>query len=349
MQLGLRRFGLFASGPRGAWISAILVVSLAHALSSKAHGVDFVYGIDVYNGNGAVNWSSVKTAGKSFAFVKATEGVDFVDARLSANMTGAQNAGVWVGPYHFARINSNETNPNDAIDEANDFVDAIQQYYVNPGRVLRPVLDVENGPDDGRAIKPYLSQWVRDFIGKVEERLHVTPIIYCNTNYATNYFETDLNVYPLWLASINTAPPNLPPASADGIWSGWNFWQYSWTGGVSGVPSADVDKDAYVGTLDQLVAEFRGVQPDGDFNNDGLTDGRDLLAWQRGLGMASAAHAQGDADGDRDVDAADLAVWQANTPAPPLEGLAGLGVVPEPGALALAFVAAAAFARCRAA
>ena len=44
-----------------------------------------------------------KTRGYQFAFVKATEGVNFIDSRFTTNMNGAHNAGVLVGPYHFTR------------------------------------------------------------------------------------------------------------------------------------------------------------------------------------------------------------------------------------------------------
>ena len=45
-----------------------------------------------------------------------------------------------------------------------------------------------------------------------------------------------------------------------------------------------------------------------DFNDNGLIDGLDFLAWQRGAGIPSGeAHVDGDADGDGDVDLDD---WQ---------------------------------------
>jgi hypothetical protein len=50
-----------------------------------------------------------------------------------------------------------------------------------------------------------------------------------------------------------------------------------------------------------------------DFNLNGVVDGNDFLAWQRGLGRAGtyAHQADGNADIDADVDSADLGVWQS--------------------------------------
>jgi len=67
--------------------------------------------------------------------------------------------------------------------------------------------------------------------------------------------------------------------------------------------------DVYIRSL-----EISGgvTAPTGDFDNDGDTDGRDFLAWQRGVGTTSGAtRAQGDSNGDGDVDAGDLATWKA--------------------------------------
>jgi lysozyme len=290
----------------------------------------FIPGIDVSNFQGSINWTSIKNAGIKFAFCKATEGVDFVDARFTTNIVNANTAGIPIGPYHFGRPDSNEANPNDAIDEANDFVDAIAPYYAQPGIRLRPVLDVERLPTPGEftgTTKAYLSEWVRDFVGVVVNRLGFEPLIYANTNYASNYFETNINQYDLWLANYNYTPPSEPPTSAYGIWSDWAFWQHSDSGTVSGISGA-VDLNVFEGTIDELY-EFVAVPqtPTGDFDNDGDVDGRDFLRWQRGFGITSGAtRAQGDANFNGAVTALDLQVWQNSYGA---GALAAVTTVPE--------------------
>ena len=73
-----------------------------------------------------------------------------------------------------------------------------------------------------------------------------------------------------------------------------------------------------------------------DFNLDGVVDGSDFLAWQRGFGTASGATPQiGDANSDGAVDASDLSVWRDQFGVPATE-VAG---VPEPSAVTLSIVA----------
>ena len=90
-------------------VRSTIVVLVALALGSRAEAVDYVQGIDVSHWQGNINWTSVKNAGIKFAFAKATEGVDFVDVNFHQYMNDAMAAGVPIGPYHFARVNSGET------------------------------------------------------------------------------------------------------------------------------------------------------------------------------------------------------------------------------------------------
>ncbi|MCA9235595.1 MAG: hypothetical protein KDA44_08980 [Planctomycetales bacterium] len=74
-----------------------------------------------------------------------------------------------------------------------------------------------------------------------------------------------------------------------------------------------------------------------DFNADGVVDGGDFLAWQRGYGTGTTL-AEGDANGDGMVNDADLAIWQENFGT--TAAAAAVGAVPEPQTIALAVLAA---------
>src|SRR5207302_5324588 len=57
--------------------------------------------IDVSHHNGAIDWPAVAGAGIALAFIKATQGVGFVDPAFERNRNAAVAAGILVVPYHF--------------------------------------------------------------------------------------------------------------------------------------------------------------------------------------------------------------------------------------------------------
>ena len=59
------------------------------------------YGIDVSNHQGEIDWQAVADDDIDFAYIKASEGGDFTDARFAANWRGADDAGLDRGAYHF--------------------------------------------------------------------------------------------------------------------------------------------------------------------------------------------------------------------------------------------------------
>ena len=77
--------------------------------------------------------------------------------------------------------------------------------------------------------------------------------------------------------------------------------------------------------------------PTADFDGNGLVDGADFVAWQRGFGtLVEATLGMGDADGDGDVDADDLAIFSAAA-GPAAAALPRFSVaVPEPTSALLA-------------
>ncbi|WP_292489682.1 GH25 family lysozyme [Methanoculleus sp. 10] len=198
-------------------------------------GNDRTFGIDVSHWQGEINWNSVHNSGKSFAFVKATEGNGFTDPKFITNMNGASANGMLVGAYHFARPDLG----NSATDEANYFVD-IAGDYISQG-YLRPALDLEYGDDS--LGKEALSEWVKTWVSTVHAKTGVYPIIYVNPNYATNYLNRDINQNDLWIAHWKY-DPSLSPDT--GIWTNWAFWQYSDKGQVSGIEGT-VDLDVFNG------------------------------------------------------------------------------------------------------
>src|SRR5436305_10747713 len=60
-----------------------------------------VEGIDVYDGQGTVNWQSVYNVGRRFAFVKASQGDYNTQTKFKGSWHATRDAGILVSPYHF--------------------------------------------------------------------------------------------------------------------------------------------------------------------------------------------------------------------------------------------------------
>jgi hypothetical protein len=109
----------------------------------------------------------------------------------------------------------------------------------------------------------------------------------------------------------------------DGDWDSWTF-------------SETFDFEAFAAA--PSAAEPPTSGDNADFNGDGVIDGSDFLAWQRGFGtIGGEGLEQGDANGDGLVDAADLNAWSTayGTGAAPPSSIALATVVPEPATVGL--------------
>ncbi len=300
-------------------------------------------GVDVSSWQSSVNWNSMKNAGVEFGFARATMGTVDYDSQFASNMNNSRAAGIPIGPYHYGYPNTamnplSATVKQDAINEATDFVNRIKPYYdANPGWYLRPVLDVEELPSNAEVNtvaeqRAYLSAWVKDFNSVVKERLGVDVIIYCNSNYASNYFTADLASFDLWIARWTYNSNNPPSASQLGIWSnaGYDFWQYSDSGSLGGENPLDLNH--FPGTLNDLQQYLVGGEPplEGDYNGDGVVNAADYTKW-RDTWTRTNTDLSADGNNNGVIDSGDRDVWAANYGATTSTAVA----VPEPAAIAV--------------
>ncbi len=235
-------------------ISCALVATAlwtTEALAQKPLGIDVSYWQGSISQTG---WDSVYSAGKRFVFVRATHYTTAnetyahgdPDPYFATNMTRAKTAGLYAGAYNFARP---------SLWSPTTDADYFLQYaapYISEG-YLRPVLDLEEAGGTTPVGATNLSNWANAWLNYVEQETGVEPIVYCNSNYATNYLNSTLASRTLWIAnfSCSSNPQTANPPAGTGIWSTWNFWQYCSTGTVSGI-SGYVDLDVFNGTLSQL-------------------------------------------------------------------------------------------------
>ncbi len=237
-----------------------LSVTTAVAIPSYAPS-----GVDVSGNNHAslrgIDWDAVKSDGQSYAFVKATEGVGFVNNHFVRDANAAAAAGLKVGAYHYARP------AGDAKQQAASFA---SQIALVPTQTLPPVLDIE--VDEGLSTAQ-LEEWIDTFMTEVKTLTGRTPMLYTYKYFWMGQMgnSTRFSEYPLWLAAYQDTAPD--PV---GGWDKLAFWQRSGSGRVAGIET-DVDMNLFNGTEAQLRSFSGGNYIDfGGILDDMVIPGVDL-------------------------------------------------------------------------
>jgi GH25 family lysozyme M1 (1,4-beta-N-acetylmuramidase) len=248
--------------------------------------------VDVSQWQLDMNWNTAYDQGIRFAFVRSSRGGTtptsgmVVDTRFHENMAeidalAAAGKQIYAGAYHFGRwdtigpIVNNTIIQAHARDQAQHFYN-IAGAYMTPG-YLRPVLDLERDanpdPTTPALSKAQLSLWSNTFMDHVELLSGVEPLIYTNTDFATNKVDTSLSDRDLWLARYNNWPidpqndqpetPLGPYPNPYGVWNdpvgstvpshdAWSFWQYMIAygqGATYGAGSDAIDLDVANGDI----------------------------------------------------------------------------------------------------
>lgn len=198
-----------------------------------------IHGIDVSRYQKSINWKLVKqmkveNIKLGFSFIKATEGIGFVDDMFRRNWKKSKEAGVIRGAYHyFIPYKSGKA-------QAENFIGTVDLL---PGD-MPPVLDVETVTgSNAKELKQNVKEWLQT----IETTYKVKPIIYTGVDFYARYLGNDFDEYPLWAAHYQQKKE--PRISRP-----WNIWQHNESGRVNGI-STGVDFNAFNG---DSVA-FRGM------------------------------------------------------------------------------------------
>lgn len=222
--------------------AVVTVAALAISGTAVAQAVSFgaPKGVDVaahqHPGGTPIDWSKVRTDGQSFAFVKATEGGDWVNPHYVEDVQAAHAAGLKTGAYHYARPST------DAKTQAANFA---AQIALAPDQTLPPALDIE--VDEGKSAAQ-LEQWIEEFTSELKRLTGRTPMIYTYKYFWMGQMNNSqkFSDMPLWLAAYQDQAPE-----AVGGWKKLSFWQRSGSGKVAGIPT-DVDMNLFNGSKQQL-------------------------------------------------------------------------------------------------
>ena len=209
--------------------------------------------IDVSHHNGAIDWPAVAAAGIALAFIKATQGVAFVDPAFECNRGAAIKAGILAVPYHF-------------IDTADPDRQAANFLSVTGLRADDPaMIDWESAAPAALVVA---------FGQALVDRIERAPVAYYGWAQLAEADEA-LSGWPLMLpeyprgdasgryADLVTQPPRLPPGRVAGWAAGrrpYDFHQYTPCGRVAGIVTA-VDRSVWVGSAAELKAWYATGAP----------------------------------------------------------------------------------------
>lgn len=209
-----------------------------------------ITGIDISSHQHKHDFSldTIYTAGKqSFAFIKATEGKNYINPHFREDVIKSIENSVPIGFYHYAR-------PSDDVEDAKKQA----QYFVNVTGMSQgvkgfdPVLDIE----EDESVNPTdLITWVEAYVKEIKRLTGRDTMIYTYPNFWRDKMNntTQFSHLKLWIADYNNkAAPNTLP----GGWKDWTFWQYTSKQKVEG-SEKPVDANIFNGNIEELKELYK--------------------------------------------------------------------------------------------
>lgn len=176
-------------------------------------------GMDVSSYQGAVNWSAAKSNGARFAYIKATEGVNYTSPEFAQQYNGSYGQGIIRGSYHFA-LPDRSSGKTQA-----DYFFHHGGGWSNDGKTLPPAIDLEYNPYGatcyGKSAAGMVS-WVHDFANEMKHLTGRDITIYTSTSWWSLCTGNNggFSANPLWIPRYGSSVGTLPHG-----WSFQTIWQ----------------------------------------------------------------------------------------------------------------------------
>jgi lysozyme len=197
----------------GAWTWFLWVPSYRPALLPGEE-----HGIDVSHHQGKIDWPLVAADGIGFAYIKATEGGDFLDRRFEENWDGAGDAGLRRGAYHFFTLCT------PGAEQARHFLSVLPEHPA----ALPPAVDLElSGNCADRPARADLLRELETFLRRIEETRATDVTLYVGDDFEERYRVRAELDRPLWHRRALFRP------DVSG-WVIWQVWGYARVAGIEG-------------------------------------------------------------------------------------------------------------------
>jgi len=174
------------------------------------------YGIDVSNHQGEIDWTAVAGDDIGFAYIKSTEGGDWVDPWFERNWADAQNAGIDVGAYHYFTL------CRTGAEQAANFLTVVPVHEAD----LPAALDLEYAGNCSREVtREWVYDEVAEFLQIVEQATGTEVVLYVGGRFDDKFGIIEAFDEPLWQRSILRRPGD----------DRWQFWQLSFFSHIAGI------------------------------------------------------------------------------------------------------------------
>lgn len=202
-----------------------------------------VLGQDVSNHQPNINWSAQYAGGSRFSWMKTSEGTTYVDPTFSRHYTGARDAGLVTGGYHFALPSQSSGRTQAEIFIKNG------GGWTADGKTLPGMLDLEYNPYPSLGntcfgmSQSQLKAWTWDFMNTYKEKTGRYPTIYSTTDWWNTCMggTGEFKAAPLHIANYSTGPGYMPGGSTS-----FDIWQFSSVAPFAG------DSNVFNGTTAEL-------------------------------------------------------------------------------------------------
>jgi lysozyme len=174
------------------------------------------YGIDVSHHQGDIDWARVADDDITFAYIKATEGGDFVDTQFADNWEQAGANGVDRGAYHFFTL------CRPGLEQAENFLRVMPSDL----KALPPAVDLElSGNCSQRPERAWVLEQLEAFLERVESVTGQDAVLYLLDDFEQTYRIRDAVEREHWERRILFRPTV----------KGWWMWQVHARAAVDGI------------------------------------------------------------------------------------------------------------------
>lgn len=244
-------------------------------MTEPTESTPLCHGIDVSRYDERVDWSVLAAGGVSFMIAKATQGDYNRDPLLESHLTGAANAGLVTGVYHWCDPIQSDSDQLDFLVNSIHglpyrFVCLdVEQHWANWADWPKPRRGKKN---KGRLSPEKISRNAWNLADGLRQQLPagMPVVIYTRVSFIHEYARPMLNWlanFPLWMAQyplLRGVGPSIQWSDLDGLLkkclrptlprgsSRWTFWQ--WSGDRFNLPgiSSHPDLNVFAGSRAEL-------------------------------------------------------------------------------------------------